>query len=124
MKSRIARVTILTAAIMALLYGAVAYLILPAAWSHHEHQPGLARKPMVTRTKQGIPGDALNVGLVGDKATVIDGPFTETKELVAGFWIWEVKSMAMRRSPPGGTSSNWNPSDDSTCAVMSTPPLR
>jgi hypothetical protein len=26
------------------------------------------------------------------KKTVIDGPFTETKELVAGFWIWQVKS--------------------------------
>jgi hypothetical protein len=25
--------------------------------------------------------------------TVIDGPFTETKELVAGFWIWQVRSM-------------------------------
>src|SRR5215467_8569448 len=29
----------------------------------------------------------------GSKRTVIDGPFTETKELVAGFWIWQVKSM-------------------------------
>ena len=29
----------------------------------------------------------------GGKRTVIDGPFTETKELVAGFWIWQVKSM-------------------------------
>ena len=29
----------------------------------------------------------------GDKRTVIDGPFAETKELVAGFWIWQVKSM-------------------------------
>ena len=29
----------------------------------------------------------------GDKRTVIDGPFAETKELVAGFWLWEVKSM-------------------------------
>src|SRR5947207_728927 len=28
----------------------------------------------------------------GDKRTVIDGPFTETKELVAGFWLWKVKS--------------------------------
>ena len=28
-----------------------------------------------------------------DKRTVIDGPFSETKELVAGFWIWECKSM-------------------------------
>lgn len=30
----------------------------------------------------------------GNQRTVIDGPFTETKELVAGFWIWQVKSMA------------------------------
>lgn len=29
----------------------------------------------------------------GAKRSVIDGPFAETKELVAGFWIWEVKSM-------------------------------
>ena len=29
----------------------------------------------------------------GDRRTVIDGPFAETKELVAGFWIWQVQSM-------------------------------
>jgi hypothetical protein len=29
----------------------------------------------------------------GPKRTVIDGPFAETKELVAGFWLWQVKSM-------------------------------
>ncbi|MCC6070585.1 YciI family protein [Massilia sp. GCM10020059] len=28
----------------------------------------------------------------GPERTVVDGPFTETKELVAGFWLWEVKS--------------------------------
>jgi hypothetical protein len=28
----------------------------------------------------------------GEKRTVIDGPFTETKELIAGFWLWQVKS--------------------------------
>jgi hypothetical protein len=28
----------------------------------------------------------------GEKRTVIDGPFAETKELVAGFWLWQVKS--------------------------------
>jgi len=38
------------------------------------------------------------------KSTVIDGPFTETKELVAGFWLWQVKSLEeavewIRRSP-------------------------
>ena len=29
----------------------------------------------------------------GTKRTVIDGPFTESKELVAGYWLWQVKSM-------------------------------
>jgi hypothetical protein len=29
----------------------------------------------------------------GTKRTVIDGPFTEAKELIAGFWLWQVKSM-------------------------------
>ena len=38
------------------------------------------------------------------QGTVIDGPFTETKELIAGFWLWQVKSVAeaiewIRRSP-------------------------
>jgi hypothetical protein len=34
------------------------------------------------------------VRFAGTKRTVIDGPFAETKELVAGFWIWETKSLA------------------------------
>lgn len=29
----------------------------------------------------------------GTKRTVVDGPFTETKELVAGFWLWQVRSL-------------------------------
>jgi hypothetical protein len=29
----------------------------------------------------------------GAKRTVIDGPFTETKELIAGFWLWQVRSL-------------------------------
>jgi hypothetical protein len=29
----------------------------------------------------------------GSKRTVIDGPFTETKELIAGFWLWQTKSL-------------------------------
>ncbi|MCV3238401.1 YciI family protein [Mesorhizobium sp. ZC-5] len=29
----------------------------------------------------------------GDKRSVIDGPFAETKELIAGFWIWQVRSL-------------------------------
>ncbi len=47
-----------------------------------------------------LAGDGLHpsskgkrVRFSGGKKTVIDGPFAETKELVAGFWIWQVKSM-------------------------------
>jgi hypothetical protein len=32
------------------------------------------------------------VRFAGEKRTVIDGPFAETKELIAGFWLWQVKS--------------------------------
>ena len=43
----------------------------------------------------------------GAKRTVIDGPFAETKELIAGFWLWQVKSMDeavewLKRAPFGG----------------------
>jgi hypothetical protein len=45
----------------------------------------------------------------GKQRTVIDGPFAETKELIAGFWLWQVKSMEeavewLKRAPfDGGT---------------------
>jgi hypothetical protein len=35
----------------------------------------------------------VRVKFSGGKPTVIDGPFTESKELIAGFWLWQVKSM-------------------------------
>jgi hypothetical protein len=43
----------------------------------------------------------------GGKHTVTDGPFTETKELIAGFWLWQVRSMEeaiewLKRSPFDG----------------------
>jgi len=45
----------------------------------------------------------------GSQRTVVDGPFTETKELIAGFWLWQVRSMEeavewLKRAPfDGGT---------------------
>jgi LssY C-terminus len=54
----------------ALLYGLLAYVVLPFAWSHYEHQKGLQNLPMVTRTAQGIPGDPLNIGLVGSREDI------------------------------------------------------
>jgi len=47
-----------------------------------------------------LAGDGLHpssrgkrVRFAGGKKTTLDGPFAETKELIAGFWIWQVKSM-------------------------------
>lgn len=37
---------------------------------------------------------AKRIAFDGLSRTVIDGPFTETKEIVAGYWIWQVKDMA------------------------------
>ncbi|HVI73527.1 MAG TPA: YciI family protein [Anaeromyxobacteraceae bacterium] len=51
----------------------------------------------------------------GSERTVLDGPFAETKELVAGFWLWQVKSMAeavewLKRAPfDGGTEVEIRP---------------
>ncbi|MCW0234637.1 MAG: YciI family protein [Ferrovibrio sp.] len=48
-----------------------------------------------------LAGDGLHpsskgkrIAFDGPKRTVIDGPFAETKELIAGFWVWQVKDMA------------------------------
>ena len=43
----------------------------------------------------------------GSKRTVIDGPFAETKELIAGYWVWKVKSIDeavewLKKAPFGG----------------------
>lgn len=51
----------------------------------------------------------------GKQRSVIDGPFVETKELIAGFWLWQVRSMAeaiewLKRAPfDGGTEIEVRP---------------
>src|SRR5262245_47911946 len=65
------RTVIVSAAAFLAAYGIIAYVVLPLAWTHYEHQKGLAGHPMVTRTGQGIPGDPIKVGLVGAKADVL-----------------------------------------------------
>jgi hypothetical protein len=50
---------------------------------------------------------AARVRFDGDKPTVIDGPFTESKELIAGYWLWQVRDMDeaiewIKRAPFGG----------------------
>ncbi len=51
----------------------------------------------------------------GSQRTVVDGPFTETKELIAGFWLWQVRSIDeavewLKRAPfDGGTEIELRP---------------
>jgi hypothetical protein len=50
---------------------------------------------------------AVRVRFDGDERTVIDGPFTESKELIAGYWLWQVRDMDeaiewIKRAPFGG----------------------
>ena len=70
----------------------------------------LARKGVMLAGEGLHPSSkAKRVRFSGGKATVIDGPFAETKELIAGFWLWQVRSIDeavewVRRIPnPDGT---------------------
>ena len=66
----------------------------------------------------------------GEQRTVIDGPFAETKELIAGFWLWQVRSLDeavewLKRAPFEGTEVEIRPvfeADDFGAAL--TPELR
>jgi hypothetical protein len=53
---------------------------------------------------EGLHPTSKGVRIRFPEGTVVDGPFAETKELIAGFWLWQVKSMQeaidwMQRSP-------------------------
>ena len=69
-----------------------------------------------------LAGDGLHptskgkrVKFSGQQRTVIDGPFAETKELIAGYWLWQVKSIEdavqwLKRAPfDGGTEVEIRP---------------
>jgi hypothetical protein len=68
-----ARLELVMMVLIAILLGytSLAYIVLPAFWTHYEHQRGLATLPMVTRTAQGIPGDPINIGLIGNEREVL-----------------------------------------------------
>ncbi len=52
-------------------YLCLAYWILPSLWRHYEHHPSLESSPKTTHTAEGIPGDPLNVGFIGEEKDVI-----------------------------------------------------
>ncbi|MGO4741114.1 LssY C-terminal domain-containing protein [Bosea sp. 2KB_26] len=54
-----------------ILYLGISYLILPAVWTRIEHEPELSTRTMLTANAQGIPGDPINVGLIGTRDDVV-----------------------------------------------------
>ena len=70
----------------------------------------------------------VRVAFSGTERKVIDGPFAETKELVAGYWVWQVKSMDeavewVKRAPfRGGPRSRSVRSSRPTTSATSSPP--
>jgi hypothetical protein len=73
-RSRLRRYSIrgIKAAVIVLgIWLILAYLMLPALWRHYEHNQALADAPKTTVTSQGIPGDPLNIGLIGLEEQVV-----------------------------------------------------
>jgi hypothetical protein len=68
---RDARLAFAAIAAIAVVYGALAYFLLPLTWRHYEHQKDLAGLSMVTRNSEGIAGDPINVGSVGSKQDLL-----------------------------------------------------
>jgi len=54
-----------------LVWVIAAYLVLPLLWRHYEHHPDLAVAPKTTETSTHIPGDPLNVTLIGSESEVV-----------------------------------------------------
>jgi hypothetical protein len=63
--------TLTALAAITVLWLQMAYVILPALWRHFEHQPALETAPRMSLTAQGIPGDPLNVALIGHEVQLV-----------------------------------------------------
>ena len=91
-------------------YGVLAYLVLPATWTHFEHQRKLAGVPMITLTAQGIRGDPINFGLVGTKEDIIcamhAAGWFPADPITLRSSVEIIGSVVLRRAYPGAPVSN------------------
>ena len=69
-RGRLRRIAVLLGLALA-VWAALAYFALPALWSRLERQKALAGREMITRTAQGLPGDPINFGLIGEENEVL-----------------------------------------------------
>jgi LssY C-terminus len=87
----------------------LAYLVLPLIWRHYEHNPSLADAPKTTLTGQGIPGDPLNVGLIGAEEDVVlamhAAGWSPADPITLGSCIRIAASVVFKRPDPGAPVS-------------------
>lgn len=91
-------------------YVLLAYFVLPAWWRNYEHNPQLESAPKTTKTAEGIPGDALNIGLVGTKNEVIQALLATgwypADPITFGSSVGIVKSVLLKKPDPDAPVSN------------------
>ena len=110
--SRLRRWTIRAGTVLAIVLGVwlmLAYLVLPLIWRHYEHNPSLADAPKTTVTGQGIPGDPLNVGLIGAEQDVVlamhAAGWSPADPITLGSCIRIAASVVFKRPDPGAPVS-------------------
>lgn len=91
------------------LWFALAYGGLPRLWSHHEHKKGKLEGVLVSYTAQGIPGDPVNVEMVGSPAVIAcafqDGGWTRADDVTLGSGLKIGASVLLSRPYPGAPVS-------------------
>lgn len=92
-----------------ILWAALAYLALPTFWRHDEAQKGIAGKPMVTRTGDGIPGDPINFGMVGSENEIVcafnDAGWSAANPVTLETSLRIIGSVALRKPYPAAPVS-------------------
>lgn len=73
---RLLRCALIGVAVVIIIWAVLCYVILPALWRHYEHCPEMADTPKTTQTAAGIPGDPLNVALLGTEDEVVEAFLT------------------------------------------------
>lgn len=112
-RSRLRARAIRTLKIVAVIVGVwllLAYFVLPFLWRHYEHNPGLADAPKTTVTSQGIPGDPINVGLVGGERALVramlEAGWSPADPITLKSSLRIAESVVLKRPDPNAPVSN------------------
>ena len=88
--------------VLLLVWAVAAYLLVPALWRHHEHAPALAHAPFTTCTPEGIPGDPVNLAVVGTdaglRAAFAAAGWTEPEAITLRSSVGIVESVVLHRA--------------------------